>query len=296
MQCHLNFSDRPEAFTTGNHKVMFALSFLRGIAQSWFEPGLANLADYTPDWYNNWEKFVGELKINFGPYDAIGDAEAAISRLRMKDSARITNYIVEFNTLAVTLQWGDAALRHRFYEGLPARLKDEICRGDGKPNTLAGMRTKAQQCDARYWERRTEIAREAPSDRPKINPDHRQSFSSRPQHRPQPTKKFFPKPFEQRHPQASSSSSSTGQSHQSRRPTGHSGSSKSKSSDLTGKLTKEGKLTESEKQRRRDNNLCLWCGAAGHMANACPLHTKARAATVPGPPEPPKPAPEPGKE
>ena len=194
MQCHLNFSDRPEEFSTGNHKVVFALSYLRGIVQSWFEPGLANLTDYVPDWYNNWEAFVSELKLNFGPHDPVGDAEAAISRLRMRDSARITSYIVEFNSLAGTLQWGDAALRHRFYEGLPARLKDEICRGDGKPTTLQGMRTKAQQCDARYWERRTEMAREAPSERPRPHTDHRHSVSSssssfsRHQQRPQPTK------------------------------------------------------------------------------------------------------------
>jgi hypothetical protein len=29
-------------------------------------------------------------------------------------------------------------------------------------------------------------------------------------------------------------------------------------------------LTEAEKKRRRDNNLCLYCGDAGHKANECP--------------------------
>jgi hypothetical protein len=118
------------------------------------------------------------------------------------------------------------------------------------------------------------------------------SSFSRHQQRPQPTKKFTPKPYEHRPPQASSSSSHN----QHRRPTGPSGSSKPKSTDLTGKLTKDGRLTEAEKQRRRDNNLCLWCEAPGHMANKCPLNTKARLATIPEPSEAAKAGPESGKE
>ncbi|KAE8185224.1 hypothetical protein CF328_g7609, partial [Tilletia controversa] len=34
---------------------------------------------------------------------------------------------------------------------------------------------------------------------------------------------------------------------------------------------RRGPLTEAEKQRRRDNNLCLYCGGANHIANACPV-------------------------
>jgi hypothetical protein len=278
MQCNLNFADRPEEFQTGNHKVVFALSFLRGIAQSWFEPGL-DVLDLAPAWYNDWDVFVGELRTNFGPHDAVGDAENAIGRLRMKDSARITSYIVEFNSLAILLSWGDAALRHRFYEGLPPRLKDDVSRGDGKPATLAAMRVKAQQCDARYWERRAEIIREGGNDRPRPAAEHRPSSSfpspkPRPQ-QPQPNR-FQPRPFQPKPP-------AYGINHKNRASFQPSPSRPSTSNDLTGKLTKDGKLTEAEKQRRRDKNLCLWCGAPGHMANVCPLNTRARAVRVAGP-------------
>jgi len=34
---------------------------------------------------------------------------------------------------------------------------------------------------------------------------------------------------------------------------------------------KRGKLTEAERQRRRANNLCLYCGTAGHIAINCPI-------------------------
>src|SRR6266581_8750906 len=40
VQCKLNFQDRPHAFTTGTTKVVFMLSYLKGVALDWFEPDL----------------------------------------------------------------------------------------------------------------------------------------------------------------------------------------------------------------------------------------------------------------
>ncbi|KAG6326522.1 hypothetical protein ID866_12567 [Astraeus odoratus] len=57
-----------------------------------------------------------------------------------------------------------------FYNGLPDRIKDKIARV-GKPPRLVDLRTMAQGIDARYWECKSEIARQA-----KTNP---QSSSSK---------------------------------------------------------------------------------------------------------------------
>ncbi|ORZ33786.1 hypothetical protein BCR44DRAFT_350387 [Catenaria anguillulae PL171] len=35
-------------------------------------------------------------------------------------------------------------------------------------------------------------------------------------------------------------------------------------------LQMRGPISDAEKQRRLDNNLCLYCGKPGHSANACP--------------------------
>ena len=290
MQCNLNFIDRPDEFQSGRSKVLFALSFLRGIAQNWFEPGFANLSESEPDWLNDYDLFVQELRTNFGPYDATGEAETGITKLRMKDSARIATYIVEFNAYAALLEWGDAALRHRFYEGLPTRLKDDLSR-DGKPVTLAGMRIKAQQCDARYWERKAEINRETTFERPKQshndNRNQPQASTSRFQ-TPSPNKGKN-KPFDNRPRQAPYKPPSFGTSNNSSSP------SKSKN-DLTGKIGKDGKLTAEERQRRRDNGLCLWCGTPGHTASNCTLNTsKARAVKTEKPAEPVASPSQPGK-
>jgi len=70
----------------------------------------------------------------------------------MKDSQHISEYLVRFNSLAVRCSWGESALRHRFYDGLPSHLKDDVSRGEGKPKDLLGMHWKAQNSDTCYWE------------------------------------------------------------------------------------------------------------------------------------------------
>ena len=70
----------------------------------------------------------------------------------MKDTQCISDYLIHFNSLAVRCLWEDSMLRYRFYEGLPTQLKDKICKGDRKPNTLPELKKKAQNIDTQYWE------------------------------------------------------------------------------------------------------------------------------------------------
>ncbi|MGH7239371.1 MAG: DUF4939 domain-containing protein, partial [Candidatus Saccharimonadales bacterium] len=85
MQCQLNFNDRPRAFSTDSAKVNFALSYLKGTALQWFEPAFLD-ADEDIPWKEDYKEFVTELQTNFGPYDPVGDAEAEIENLRMRDN------------------------------------------------------------------------------------------------------------------------------------------------------------------------------------------------------------------
>ena len=83
----------------------------------WFEPSLTSGNDIS--WLSDYSEFVSELRIHFGPFDPEGEAEAELENLRMRDNQRITKYLVEFNRLAARVQWGNAALQHQFYNGLP---------------------------------------------------------------------------------------------------------------------------------------------------------------------------------
>ena len=146
-QCHLYFRGLSD-FEDGSRRVTFALSYLWDVAQEWFEPRISGLTDNYPEWLDNWNLFVDELQNNFGPFDKSTNVKHELTNLWMKDSQCISEYHVRFNSLAVRCLWGESALWYRFYKGLPARLKDKICKGDRKLNMLSKLQKKAQNIDA----------------------------------------------------------------------------------------------------------------------------------------------------
>ena len=161
----------------------------------------------------------------------------------MKPTQRIAKYLVDFTRLSTITGWDSRALRHQFYQGLPARIKDEIARM-GKPDTLSQLRLMAQSIDGRYWEREEETRRERNS---------------------QPSEK---KPDKSSNQQSSSNNSkkdskNNAKKNQSSNQGGSSSNSEKKNPDLSDKLGKDGKLTQAERTRRFNNNLCLFCGGVG---------------------------------
>ena len=158
-QCQLYFWGSSK-FEDDSRKVNFALSYLRDIAQEWFEPGISGLTPEPPLWLTDWEAFLDELRRNFGLFDEEGSAEHELNNLRMRDNQRISDYLVRFSGLSVRCPWGEPALRYRFYKGLPLRIKDELSKDEGKPRKLEVMRRAAQNIDARYWEHVQERTRD----------------------------------------------------------------------------------------------------------------------------------------
>ena len=177
----------------------------------------------------------------------------------MKDTQRIVRYIVEFNHLASQLKgYGDTALHHKFYTGLPDHVKDEICRV-GKPRQLEDLHSLAQSIDARYWERKEEVACQTKTSLGNSSNNGNNNTSNK-------------------------SDKKTLSSGNSPQPANSPPSSKGKNAskpDIAEKLGKDGKLTPDERKRRFDNGLCMFCGAVGHLAKECPKLTsraaKARA-------------------
>jgi Retrotransposon gag protein len=217
-------------------------TYLWDVAQEWFEPGISRLTDEPPEWSDNWKAFLDKLCTNFRPYDKTGDAKHELTNLCMRDNQRISDYLVCFSRLALRCSWGELALRYRFYEGLPPWIKDELSKGK-KPRTLQVLKQKVQNIDARYWERAQECS-------------HEQQYGQNPA-------------------KSSTSAASTVLS-TTLKPTPHSNfcleqKPKPKDSklltlhvDLSGKLDSKGKLTQQERQRQINKNLCLFCGGSSH--------------------------------
>jgi hypothetical protein len=262
-QCRLYFRANPTQFESGTMKVNFAMTYLTDVALRWFETGIdqEELHGTIFPWTTDWDEFVKELKTHFGVADIKGEAAELLENLSMNSRDKLTTYNVEFMRLSSELTWGDDTLCYRFYKGLPDRLKDQISEMPaGKPKTLVLMREAALSFDNRYWERQRERARSrgvtdtssAPGQRKPGTPQTPQSST---------------------HPPKPSSGSSNTPKPISKPPTSGPSSGPSKFSstkpDLSDKLGKDGKLTNEERQRRLDGNLCLFCGIAGHSVSDC---------------------------
>ena len=179
-------------------------------------------------------------------------------------------YVVEFNCLAGQVRgYGDGALRHIFYSGLPDHIKDEISH-IGKPCTLNGFCTLMQTIDARYWERKSEIWCQTKNSSAPSTSNSKSSASS--SNSKGKSKEKDNKGKSSKNKNKSSSSSS--------------GTSKSTTPDTPSHLRKDDKLTEEEHQQCIKEKLCMFCGQPGHMAKDCPkstsksTKTKARAAKI----------------
>ena len=277
VSCNLHFRDRSDVFASDEKRILFILSYLKGSALSWFEPGL-NDPTNSAHWMWDYQAFLSELEDNFGPHDPVGDAEKSLSELVMKKTAKIMKYNVDFWELASRVSWNEAALRDRYFRGLPLRLRTEVLRG-GKPQTLAQLRLKAQDADNIYWmqeeETRIESKNTGGSDRNSGKKDSKGSSNSNNNSNNNSNSNNQSK---------SQSSSNNGNSASSGSNAGNKGSSskdKPKNS-ISDKLGKNGKLVGEERERRLKEGLCLYCGEKGHIAHDCPKSkaAKARAATV----------------
>jgi len=142
-------------FDTDIAKINFAMTYLIGVAQDWFEVGL-NQEDQgiLQDWLSNWNLFVDELRRHFGLSDPVGEAANMLDNLRMKPGDKISTYNVDFMCYVSQLGWGNSVLCHHYYQGLPNRIQDPIStREQGKPTSFQDMYALAITIDHRYWER-----------------------------------------------------------------------------------------------------------------------------------------------
>jgi hypothetical protein len=276
--CNLYFRNNSD-YSDDNAKITFALTHLRGTALEFFEPMLTSEDQLT--WEDDWSEFIRILRTQFGPIDPTADAEDNIDNLKMKDSQHILKYNVEFNRLAVQTGWDDPVLRHRYYSGLAERIKDAMGQL-GKPSTLKKMKTLAHSIDARHWERIRERSRSG-SDKTSNTNSSNNFISDKPNSHNSDTSdnSDHTNPNNDSNDKNQSKSSSTNNNSSNKND-----KSESSANPLSDKLGKDGKLTPQERQRRFDNDLCMFCGSIGHTADNCPKSTsaaskaKARAATT----------------
>ncbi|KAG6328832.1 hypothetical protein ID866_10257 [Astraeus odoratus] len=191
---------------------------------------------------DNWTEFIIELQSTFGPHNPVTDAENQLNHLQMKENQHINKYMVEFNWLTSQVRgYGDGALHHQFYSGLPNYIKDEICH-IGKPHNLDSLCYLAQEIDTHYWEHKEEVQHTNKSSSTSNFLVNKPSSSAPNSGKGKPTSSS----------NASSSSGNTN-SLSPNKPKSNNGGNKlsnatSSNPDLAGKLGKDGKLTPEERK------------------------------------------------
>src|SRR5277367_1600221 len=279
--CGLHFRCNPSSFDNDGAKVTFALSYLRGTALELFEPSVLDPPEDC-DWLEDWSAFVRTLRKDFGPIDPAADAEDSLDNLKMWENQRILKYNVEFNHLSILTGWKGPILKHRYYTGLAEHIKDVIGQ-QGKPADLAELKSVAHAIDARHWERLCEKTRND-SKTPQKSDNKTNSNGNK-----SDNKSNNGSSSSKNKSNGSTSNNNNGNNNKSAKPStsgtsGTSANSANSANPISDKLGKDGKLSADERQRRFDNELCLYCGIAGHKTKDCKKaaasKTKGRAAQV----------------
>jgi hypothetical protein len=277
-QVSMYISCGKDNFPDEEAKVAFALSYLKGVPLDWFQGEVARAFNDNgnfPVWFNNYPKFIAELRRLFGPRDPVGDATNALELLKYKDSTKAARYTIDFNRHAHRTGWNDMALARQYYKGLPDRLKDEIARL-GKPADLTSLQDLVATLDQRYWERQSEISRDkrstssnTTSQNKSTSSDNRNDNRSNNRNDHRSTNNGSKSNNNNNHQQAKHKDQKKPQS-------AASTSNPSNKANISDMLGPDGKLKPEERQRRMDNNLCLRCAETGHKVNDCPATSKVK--------------------
>ena len=256
-KCRHNFLSRPELFATETQKVLFASGHLDGAAYSWFQPLLDQYAqavsegtpESIPTQFLSFEQYAKSLENTFGDPDIVRSKERELRNLNQTTS--VASYLADFSRIKGFVKWNDEALASQFYKGLKPVVKDGLVYENPAPTTLAQLSAAALRIDSRQFERLLERKLESPAQSQPLRAPRHPAVSPPP---PPPRPSITVTPPAPR--PAPVSDGSTPMELDLIRP-------------YPSRLRSP--LSEEEKQRRRELNLCHYCASPNHRIQACPL-------------------------
>ena len=237
ISCSLLFELQSSRFPTDRSRVAYVISLLSGRARDWaiaeWERGSSCCATF--------QAFGAEMRKVFDHTSSTHDTARRLYHLR-QGRRRVSDYSIQFRTLATESGWNQVALYEAFYAGLAENIKDQLIATELPPD-LDALITLAIRVDQRLAER----ARERCPGPPPLRP--------------------IPPPPPRHQPSGSSPSSTT-------LPVRFSMPLEAESSDPEPMQLGRAHLTPQEWQRRRVTGSCLYCGQLGHIRVSCPVRPK----------------------
>lgn len=199
----------------------FVITLLSGRAALWG----TTVWEQGHDCLESFQTFSTELKKVFDRAVAGREAARVLADLR-QDHRSVTDYSIEFRTLAAECKWNSEAQWDMFLHGLADRIQNEIYTLE-LPATLDGLIDLAIRVDTRLQRRSLLVQRGRVPDM-EVHP-------------------VFP-----------------------------SGDVVGDSFNPEPMQVGRARLSREEKERRRAQGLCLYCGAGGHFASKCPVKANTR--------------------
>jgi hypothetical protein len=275
-QCIHWFLAKPRRYTNDRDQVLFAASYLRDLASTWWMPIIAE--NPLPAIVDSWDQFSTEIFQMFGDQHLQSTAQTALLNMKMKDNTRVSEYLVSFNSHAPFTGWNDVALAGHFYRGLPDRIKD-MFQLVKRPQTFVGMRQFALEFDQRYWERQAEAGVKPHSTNKSSDKDKKSSDSAKPQTAAPATNSARPAQQTNRPAPSANAQTNTAARPPQSSTTAPRPATAVRTNPAPARSEARAPLTQEEKDRRRANGLCLYCGKEGHGYANCPNLPSNRTAT-----------------
>ena len=293
--CYLKFDMEPYNFPNDFIKIGWASSHLGGNAKIWwtalYKQNMALPHDSRVSELRSFNVFIDKLTALFGDPDLRSSKAAELRALRQNGS--VAEYIAQFKTIAQYLQYNDQALLDIFKAGLNRRIQQLIAMRENEPTTLQDYMDVANKVDARMNPQKFDVgfgpslfySNSYRSAVDKTSAPRPQDKNSGPQTRsyaattsviaPRTTSTLPVTPRQPSAPQAPPTAIPGPRSSIPRPAVGIPATSKDGTTPMELDASRRNSVPWEERQRRRDNNLCSYCGSPDHFIASCPLQQRA---------------------
>ena len=147
-QCSVIFELQPTSFPSERSKVAYVIIQLSGRAREW---GTALWEAQSPS-CNNFKDFSDEMRRVFDRSKHGHEAARELLHMRQGQGS-VSDYAIDFQTLAASSGWNPEALFDTFLNGLSEEIKDELI-GHDLPHTCDALVNLAIRIDTRIQQRR----------------------------------------------------------------------------------------------------------------------------------------------